>query len=140
MNPFDPSSFDPSKMDPKLLMELSQLVQRLPAEQLNKMQTLMHNMMAGQDVRKEMEEFERALPPDFRIRMATLFANNADKLGPMTQSASAAKPPIIDVTPSGSTSTDQEMDLHQARITILQAVADGRMSPEEAERLLFQAS
>jgi hypothetical protein len=130
------NQFDPSKMDPKLLMELSQLVQQLPPEHLSRMQTLMHNMMAGIDVRKDMEDFEKSLPPNFRIRLATLFASNADKLAPFANPGSMSEP--IDVTPTPAQSSG-EMDVYQARITILRAVADGRISPEEAEKLLFQS-
>ncbi len=51
MQSFDPSQFDPGKMDPKLLLEISQLVRELPPDKLTRMQSLMHNMMAGFDVR-----------------------------------------------------------------------------------------
>ena len=63
-------------MDPKLMMELSKLIQQLPSEQLSKMQTLMHNAQAGFDVRKEMEEFERGLPPGFREKVVALFGSS----------------------------------------------------------------
>src|SRR4051812_639539 len=68
--------FDPSKMDPKVLMALSELIQSLPADQLNRMQSLMHNAMAGFDVREQMAEFERNLPPGFREKLTTLIAAN----------------------------------------------------------------
>lgn len=110
--------FDPSKMDPKVLMELSQLVQSLPPEQLNRMQSLMHNMMAGYDVRKEMEEFEKSLPPAFR-----------EKLMSIVGSTPVSSPSIIEASP--------EMDIREARLTILRAVAAGQISPEEAEKLIF---
>ncbi len=125
MNPFSSfgiPGFDPSKMDPKLIMELTQLVQQLPPEQLSRMQTLMHNAMAGFDTRVEMEEFEKSLPPGFREKIVALLS------GQGAQSvASAAK--VTGVTP--------QLDVREARITILTAVADGQMSPEEAEKILF---
>lgn len=114
--------FDPSKMDPKAMMELSQLVQQLPPERLNKMQTLMHNMMAGYDVRKEMEEFEKTLPPDFRSKVMSLMAG---QMG----TTSSSTPETIDVSP--------EPSARDARLTVLRAVAEGKMSPEEAEKILF---
>lgn len=98
-------------------MELSQLIQSLPPEQLNRMQTLMHNMMAGYDVRKEMEEFEKSLPPSFREKLMSIAA-----------------------TPVSSSSTPEvsaEMDIREARLTILRGVAASQISPEEAEKLLF---
>ena len=118
------NGFDPNKLDPKLLMELSRLVQQLPPEQVNRMQMLMHNMMAGYDVRKEMEEFERSLPPDFRDKLTGIMG---------TQTAAAMPVPAVKPDPVS-------MDLHEARLTILRAVAEGRVSPEEAEGLLFKDS
>ncbi len=126
-NPFGIPPIDPSKMDPRLLMELSNLVRELPPEKLNKMQTLMHNMMAGLDVRKEMEEFEKTLPPGFREKMMAL-------MGQHMQSQAASEPAA---TPASAELTSEEMNLREARLTLLRAVASGRMSPEEAEGLLF---
>lgn len=125
--PFGMPSFDPSKMDPKALMELSQLFQQLPPSELGRMQTLMHNMMAGYDVRKDMEEFERSLPPGFREKLMALVGGQAG----FPAMGGAANEPIEVSAPAA------DMDLHQARITILQAVADGNMTPEQAEGLLF---
>lgn len=128
---FDPKNFDPSKLDPKTLMELSNLVRELPPAQLNKMQSIMHNMMAGFDVRKEMEEFEKTLPPAFRERLMGIMAG---KVGPATGTGVApatAPEPIPHEAPPAS------MDVRSARMTVLQAVAEGRMSPDEAERILF---
>jgi hypothetical protein len=123
--------FDPSKMDPKALMEISQLIQQLPPEKLSRLQTLMHNMMAGFDVRKEMEEFERGLPPGFREKLMGLMAQQAGT----SYAPSAPSAPSADIEISSESHAD--MDLHQARLTILKAVADHKMTPEEAERLLF---
>lgn len=114
-------NFDPSKMDPKVMMELSELVQKLPPEKLQQMQSLMHNMMAGFDVKREMEEFEKGLPPGFRETVMSLMASQA-KMEMTSQEPAAV---------AGS------MDVHKARMTILEAVADGKMTPEEAEKLLF---
>lgn len=65
--PYGFPPFDPSKMDPKVLMELSNLMRQLPPAQIAKMQTVMHNMMAGFDVKGDMEELERSFPPDSKI-------------------------------------------------------------------------
>ena len=135
MNPFQ---FDPSKMDPKALMELSQLVQQLPPERLNRMQTLMHNMMAGYDVRAEMEEFEKGLPPDFRAKVTALMAGQAGAYG-----AGATQAPMFEPEVEAQSSTQEvssEMNMREARLTILRAVSEQRLSPEEAEKLLFNAS
>lgn len=120
-------------MDPKVLMELSQIVQQLPRDQLSRMQSLMHNMMAGFDVKKDMEEFEKTLPPGFREKLTTIMLNSgmdpSSSTGP--QSAQVQQSMTDAPTPS------KEMNLREARLTILRGVADGGMSPEDAERLLF---
>jgi hypothetical protein len=146
--------FDPNKMDPKLLMELSQIVQSLPPDQLNRMQGLMHNAMAGFDVRAEMAEFERNLPAGFREKITRLVASNPSAFGavgmpggfgaatgespqqapirPMSQTISASAPPAEEVSVP-------DMGVHDARMTVLRGVAAGQVSPEEAEKLLFGA-
>jgi hypothetical protein len=134
MNPFSPfgnSQFDPSKMDPKVLMELSQLIQQLPPDRLNRMQTLMHNMMAGYDVRKEMEEFEKNLPPGFREKLMSVMASQY-------ASAPASQAAPIEVEASSTAEASVDMNIREARMTILRAVAAGHMTPEDAERLLFK--
>ena len=139
-----PPFFDPSKMDPKMMMELSQLVQQLSPGQMNHLQTLMHNMMAGLDVRKEMEEFEKTLPPGFREKIAGLMGNQA--FPGFESQAPASGATVIDVEPIAiqKSKTDADMNLREARLTLLKAVADGRMPPEGASRtknkLLFTSS
>src|SRR4051812_34819631 len=117
--------FDPSKLDPKTMMELSQMIRELPPEQLTKLQSLMHNMAAGFDVRGEMEELEKSFPPGFREKMAALMykIHGSVPAEPAGQSA-VAKPEM-----PGS--------IREARLTILRAVAAGEMDPEAAERILF---
>lgn len=113
----------PPNLDPKTMMELSRLIQQLPPEKINQMQSLMHNMMAGFDVRKELEEFERSLPPGFREKMVSLMAS----------SGMAAPQPI---EAERATAPSGDMSEREARLTILRAVSEGRMTPEEAEKLL----
>jgi hypothetical protein len=132
-SPFGFPQFDPSKMDPKVLMQLSQLIQQLPPEQLSRMQALMHNMMAGFDVRGEMEEFERSLPPGFREKLVALMGN---------QVGATATGDVVNVEShpvSEAQETPPEMNVREARLTILRAVAAGQMVPEDAEKLLFSA-
>lgn len=148
-------NFDPSKLDPKVLMELSQLVSQLPPDKLNRMQTLMHNMMAGFDVKAEMEEFEKSLPPGFREKVAQIMLSSGanpfaafggapgGSASPAAGATSAAMPTAASAAPASEevlepeVETEGEMDMRRARLTILRAVADGQMSPEEAEKLLF---
>ena len=75
---FNPYQFDPSKMDPKHLMEMSRLIQQLPPDQLNRMQTLMHNMMAGFDVQsRDGGVSKRSLPPGFREKLVSVMVLHA---------------------------------------------------------------
>jgi len=112
--------FDPSRMDPEALMELTRLIQQLPPDKISRMQSLMHNMAAGFDVRGEMEEFERSLPIEFREKLLSLITSN---------SAPAASP--------DASMPNTSMDVREARLTILRAVSEGRVNPEQALLLLF---
>lgn len=122
--------FDPSKMDPKVLMEVSELIRQLPPEQISKMQTLTHNMMAGFDVRKEMEEFERSLPPGFREKLVGLMAGSQGGFAQPSARSEAASTTVATDTLPGS--------VRDARLTVLRAVAEGSMTPEDAEKILFE--
>lgn len=135
---FNPAQFDASKLDPKLMMELSQIIQTLPMDQIMKMQGLMQSMMTGNNVQKEMEEFERSLPADFRIKMATLMAGNSGQFAQAMSGSGPQKDIEVQATPVGAQATppSDEMNLREARLTLLRAVASGAMSPEEAEKLL----
>ena len=113
------AGLDPSKLKPETLMKLTRLVQELPPPMIMKMQSLMHNAMAGLDVRKEMEDFERNLPAGFREKMAALMYE--------------AHGSVVEVEqPSVPVESESE-----ARITILRAVAGGTITPEEAYEVLF---
>jgi hypothetical protein len=127
--------FDPSKMDPQIMMQLSQLIQQLPPEKLNQMQSLMHNAMAGYDVKAQMEEFERSLPAGFREKLMSLIASNPSAFMP------GAGEPSQGMAPQGVSepSSSGAMDVREARLTVLRGVASGKVSPEEAEQLLFNA-
>ena len=125
--------FDPSKMDPKTLMELSVLVRELPPEQLSRMQTLMHNMMGGFNVQKEMEEFERTLPAGFRDKlMGIMLRGGANSpVAPASVEPSRSTIEEAQVVSVGPQLTP-EMSVRDARLTVLRAVADGSMDPEDA--------
>lgn len=131
--PFGFPPIDPSKMDPKMLMQLSELMRQLPPNQIQKMQTLMHNMMAGFDVKKDMEEFERGLPPGFKEKMMSIMGTGVMP----TFDASPSATPNSSTPSTTEIPASTEMNIRNARLTILQAVADGRMTPDQAEKLLF---
>lgn len=128
--------FDPSKMDPKAIAELSRLMQQLPPEKLFKMQSIMHNMMAGFDVRQEMEEFEKDLPSDFRTKILTVFARETYGKSAMSAEADTSESSGAETAPE-VTFNPEEMNVRRARLTLLEAVAERKISPEEAEKILF---
>ena len=59
-------NFDPSKMDLDWLANFSSAIQRLPKGQMARLQSLMQKAMAGKNVTRELEEFQRTLPPSFQ--------------------------------------------------------------------------
>lgn len=123
MFPGMPAGFDPTKLDPKLIAEISELMSTLPQPMMMKMQTIMHNSMAGIDVRKDMEEFERGLPPNFREKMARIMYQAG---GVVEQASIVVDQPVRAV---------ESMD--DARLTILNAVKNGTLTPEAALQALF---
>ncbi len=141
MFPGLPPGFDPSKLDPKLIAEISELMSSLPPAMMVKMQSLMHNSMAGFDVKKEMEEFERGLPPGFREKMARIMYR-ADGVvetfstdtptDPTSSSDSSLHADSVNLTQAKPIES-----VSDARLTILRAVKDGTLSPEAALQALF---
>jgi hypothetical protein len=121
------AGFDPSKLDPKLIQEISELMRTLPHEQLMKMQSIMHNSMAGFDVTAEVKTFESSLPPGFREKLAKIMylANGV----PVEPAGSAP------AMPAESSSVTNDVD--RARLTILEAVRDRSVSPADALKVLF---
>jgi len=119
------NGFDPSKLSPQAIAELTTLMQSLSPDQIMKMQSLMHNAMAGFDVTKEMMAWEQGLPADFRAKMARIMymANGIEV--PPAQGTSA---------PIEAKAPENEND---ARLIILKSVSQGLMSPEEALKVLF---
>ena len=118
--------FDPSKLDPKVVQELTDLMRTLPPEKLMRMQTMMHNSMAGFDISVDVQSFERDLPPDFRAKLAKILLT----AGPLP-TASTSDPATDSAPPPVPSSIDE------ARLTILRAVRDGSLSPEDALQALF---
>ena len=50
-----PGGIDPSKMDPQMMLQFSQMLQRLPKGQLQRLQGIMQRAMSGRDVSRESE-------------------------------------------------------------------------------------
>jgi hypothetical protein len=89
---------------------------------MQKFQSLMQRAMAGKDVTREAEELERSLPPEFKELMSSFSAQlPADQKAP----EAAAAP--------GAAAADMSVD--DARRIVEEAVAAGKLSPEQAEAL-----
>lgn len=109
--------FDPSQMDPAMMQQMTKTLQRLPRPQLMRLQSIMQRAMAGQDVAKEAAEFERILPPEFsQMAMQMMMAQG------MVGGAAAGGP--------------TEMNADEAKKIVAKAVADGKMTAEQAKELL----
>jgi hypothetical protein len=121
---FPGMGLDPSKLDPATLLKLNVLMQRLGPERLMRVQSLMHNLQAGFDVRKELEDFEKELPPGFREEMLAIV---------MSQGGS---PPVVETTRADLVPTTEPSE-REARLTVLRAVSAGELTPEAAISLLF---
>lgn len=113
-----------SNMDPQVMMQFAQMMQRLPRGQIQRLQALMQKAMSGKDVTREAQEFERSLPPDFIEMMK----------GMNLAAAFGGQQPEAPVAPPGSEAPQMTTD--QAKAIVEQAVAEGRLSPEEAQKLL----
>jgi hypothetical protein len=141
-----PGGFDPSKMDPAMMLQFTQALQRLPKGQLQRLQGIMQKAMSGKDVTRESEEFERTLPPDIQQLMIS-FATQMQAMGGMPGMGGApggmpgmggapfAAPSLpAPEAPAGGMSADQ------AREIVAAAAAEGKISKEEAEKLLAASS
>ena len=61
-----PQGFDPNSIDPQWLAQFSQMMNRLPKGQLNRMQALMQKAMSGKDISQESQGFEEQLPVELQ--------------------------------------------------------------------------
>jgi hypothetical protein len=129
MNPNFPGmgGIDPSKMSPQAIAEMTQLMQTLSHAQIMQMQTLMHNAMGGFNVNQEMEEFEKSLPSSFREKMARI----------MYMSQGIEVPAQAPAIQASAMSMDAPTNMDEARLVILQSVANGLMEPAAALKVLF---
>jgi hypothetical protein len=119
-NPGMPGGFDPSQMDPAMLAQMSQMLQRLPRGQMQKLQAMMQRAMSGKDVSREAAEFERLLPPDMKEMLAGFQMPGME--APVA--AEAAAP------------ADPDLTVDEARQIVERAVAEGKLTRQQADELL----
>jgi len=148
--------------DPETLAELGRLFQALPPEQISRMQTAVHNAMAGFDVTAEMLEIERSFPAELREKLVKLASAAAiSAASPHFPGSSQASPfgaslasgetdvgipevlhePVREGLKSVSSSgtSDLPKDVKQARMTVLLALRESKLTCEEAYSALFGA-
>ncbi len=126
------------------MMQLSTLIQELPPDRLMRLQTLMHNMMAGHDVKNELTEFEQTLPAGFRQKMMALvmgagpdlsggnFSGFSHSSAATFQSSQAAQASLANPEPEGEPTT-----MRDARLMILGAISRGELGIIEGYDALF---
>lgn len=68
----NPFGVDPNQYDPAMLMQFSQMMQRLPKGQLQQLQMLMGKAMNGKDVSKELATLQSKLPMEFQKMVADM--------------------------------------------------------------------
>jgi hypothetical protein len=125
-------------MDPKAMMELSKLAQELPPSALSRLQTIMHNMMAGFDVKKELEDFEQSLPPGFREKMIKVMGSSGASMMSSFMPGAGLNPSPSVATSSPIAAPPVSVDsVKDARMTLLHAVASGDLNPDDAYGALF---
>lgn len=120
-----PGGFDPSQMDPQMMSQMMGALQRLPRGQLQRLQALMQKAMAGKDVTKEAQDFEKLLPPELRQMAAGFMAQQG-----MGTSRSS------DMTSAAQGGARPQMSESDAKKIVQEAVASGKLSAEEAAKLL----
>ncbi len=116
MNGMGPmGGFDPSKVDPKVMSQMQSLLQRLPRNQLMRLQSVMQRMMAGQDVTAEAMELQKSMPPEF------LELSMQIQMQQMGMSAPEA---------------EKELTEEEAKRIIAEAAESGRISDVKAKSLI----
>lgn len=128
--------FDPSKFDPQMMAQLSQAVQRLPRGQLQKLQSIMQRAMAGKDVTREAAELERSLPPNFQSMIQSMAPQMMAQMGGGAQGAMPGADIPVEAMPVEEAPAPVDMSVDEARRIIEEAMASGKLSRAEGEKLL----
>lgn len=113
-----PEGFDPNSIDPAWIGQFQNAMKRLPRAQLQKFQTLMQKAMSGQDITAEAAVLEKTLPSELQNLMRM-----APGLNAMSNMMAANQ-------------TAGQMDESAAKKVIEEAVKAGKISREEADKLL----
>ena len=108
-------------MDPQMMMQVSQMLQRLPKGQIQKLQGLMQRAMSGKDVSRESAEFEKTLPVEFQQ---------------MLKGFQMPGMPAGEGAPESTPSLENGMTPEEAKAIVAAAAAEGKISEEQAEDLL----
>jgi len=139
--PFGSGGFDPSQMDPQMMMQFSQALQRLPRGQMQRLQSLMQKAMAGKDISREAQEFERTLPPQFQEMMKSMIPSQGMPEVAHDVPIDALSVEAEVASTSGENANNEPLaplDEEQARAIVAQAAAQGKISKEQATELLNQ--
>lgn len=111
-------------VDPQMLSQASQMFNRLPKDQIQRLQSLMQKAMSGKDISCEAEDFENTLPQEFQ----TFIHSTMRSIQPNLEAQAAA------------VSENPEMSVDQARTLVQEALAEGKISQAEANVVLGSSS
>lgn len=119
------AGMDPSQMDMAWMAQMSQMFQRLPRGQMQKLQSLVQRAMSGRDVAQEMEEFQHSLPLDLQKMLAD---------SPLKAKSGE----------TGNTTSlpekNSDMTEAEARKIVEAAAAEGKISSDQAQDLLKEGA
>jgi len=116
-----PADMNPDQLDPAQIAQMQNLFKKMPHQQMQRFQSLMQRAMAGKDVAKEFEDFEKTLSPE----MKEAFSQMSAQFGGGAEDAAAS-----------TADSNEDMSVEDAKKIIEQAVKEGRLTPEQAQELL----
>jgi len=115
----------------QMMLQVAQLMQRIPKGQLQRLQSIMQRAMAGKDVRREAAEFEASLPPAFHDLL-----KNFQMPGGMPGMPGMGMGEAPAIEAEGAPAMTEE----EARALVAKAAEQGKISTDEAQKLLDPAT
>jgi hypothetical protein len=138
--PAGPNPFENMGEDQMAMMaQMSQALQRLPKGQMARLQGIMQKAMAGKDVTRESQEFEKTLPLELQQMMRNFQMPGMPPMGGGAPGAGMGDllgaPASLALPDSGETGGGA-MSAEDARKIVEEAVAEGKLTSDQAKDLL----
>ena len=137
-----PPGFSPDQMDSAQMMQVAQMLQRLPKGQMQKLQSIMQRAMAGKDVTREAGDFEKTLPLDLQNMLHSMKLPGMPEAGATPEATAMLSGPVTaaELEAASAPASAPEMTPEQARALVEEAAREGKISREEADRLLANSA